>query len=405
VPSASGEPLGFTTVIVADADLVVSVTEVAVTVTVFPVGTAVGAVKIVAPPLAVCAPLNEPHAELPQVTVHRTPAFAGSFATFAVMFVVALGPSDVGGCAANVTVTGWPVIVIAAEADFVLSVTEVAVIVTVFPVGVVAGAVYVVAAPLAVEVEVNVPQAALPHVTVHFTPAFALSFATLAVMLVVPAGASVDGGCAAKVTATAGGPVIVIVAEADFVLSVTEVAVTVTEFPVGIAVGAVNVVAPPLAVCAGLNAPHAVLPHVAVHFTPAAALSLLTVAVRLVVALVTIDAGGAASDTEIVCTGGLGLEPPPDPPHPTITNARATTVNCTRNERRLLIAHLRSNRSEHASAARRHLVPSEPAIPLNCAPRSCARQPPPRELAGSPALPSTAPPQSREPSHPLAADP
>jgi hypothetical protein len=317
-------------VIVADADLVVSVTEVAVTVTVFPVGTAAGATKIVAPPLAVDAGLNDPHGEPPHVTVHFTPAFALSFATFAVMLVVPLTASDVGGCAASITAIGWPVIVIVAVAVFVVSVTEVAVTVTVDPVGVVAGAVYVVAAPLAVDAGLNDPHDELPHVTVHFTPAFALSFATFAVMLVVAAGASEEGGCAANVTATAGGPVIVIVAEADFVLSVTEVAVTVTEFPVGIAVGAVNVVAPPLIVCAELNEPHAELPHVTVQRTPAAALSLLTFAVRLVVAAVTSDAGGvAASATEIV-TGGFGFELPPPPLHPTIINTSAITAACSK---------------------------------------------------------------------------
>jgi hypothetical protein len=53
VPSANGVALAAVIVIVAEADFVLSVTEVAVTVTVFPVGTAAGAVKIVAPPLAV----------------------------------------------------------------------------------------------------------------------------------------------------------------------------------------------------------------------------------------------------------------------------------------------------------------------------------------------------------------
>jgi hypothetical protein len=143
VPFASGDPLSAVIVIVAVADFVLSVTDVAVTVTVFPVGTAVGATKIVAAPLAVCAGLNEPHVEPPHVTVHFTPPLALSFATFAIMLVVTLTASDVGGCAASATVIGMTgaVIVIVAVADFVLSVTEVAVTVTAFPFGTVVGAV------------------------------------------------------------------------------------------------------------------------------------------------------------------------------------------------------------------------------------------------------------------------
>ena len=70
------------TVIVALADLVVSVTEVAVTVTVAGVGTAAGAVYVVGVPFAVLAALKVPHVEhgVPLcVTVQLTPAFAGSY--------------------------------------------------------------------------------------------------------------------------------------------------------------------------------------------------------------------------------------------------------------------------------------------------------------------------------------
>jgi hypothetical protein len=171
VPSARGAPLNAVTVIVADADFVLSVTEVAVTVTVFPVGTVEGAIKIVTAPLAVDAALNDPHAEPPHVAVHFTPAFALSFATLAVILVVAFAASEVGGCAASVTATAG-VIVIVAEVDFVLSVTEVAVTVTVFALGTAEGAVNTVAPPLAVWVGLNEPHVELPHVTVHFTPAF-----------------------------------------------------------------------------------------------------------------------------------------------------------------------------------------------------------------------------------------
>ena len=82
----------------------------------------------------------------------------------------------------------------------------------------------------------------------------------------------------------------VIVAEADFVVSVTEVAVTVTVLGVGIAVGAVYVVGAPLAVPVGLKEPHGEVPQVTVQLTPL--LSLVTTAVRLAVAPVASDVGG-----------------------------------------------------------------------------------------------------------------
>jgi hypothetical protein len=67
----------------------------------------------------------------------------------------------------------------------------------------------------------------------------ALSFATFAVMLVVADGFRLVGGVAANVTLMLAAAVIVIVAETDFVESVTEVAVTVTVAGLGTALGAV----------------------------------------------------------------------------------------------------------------------------------------------------------------------
>src|ERR1700728_1143693 len=59
--------------------------------------------------------------------------------------------------------------------------TAVAVIVTVFPTGMFAGAVYIVETPLAVCADVNVPQAPVePQVTVQLTPPLPESFETLA---------------------------------------------------------------------------------------------------------------------------------------------------------------------------------------------------------------------------------
>jgi len=78
------------------------------------------------------------------------------------------------------------VIVTMAAADFVESATAVAVSVTFRSVaGVFEGAVYVVEAPLAVVVGDTKPHGAVEQVTVHVTPLFPLSFATLAMKLVV----------------------------------------------------------------------------------------------------------------------------------------------------------------------------------------------------------------------------
>lgn len=129
----------FVMVICAEAYFVASVTEVAVTVTVLPEVTVVGAEKSVGAPLAVLAALKEPHAALPQVAVQVTPAFAESSATMAVNAAPLESCNEVG---AGPRVTAIVVvIVISAEADFEVSVTDVAVTVTVLAVGLAAGAV------------------------------------------------------------------------------------------------------------------------------------------------------------------------------------------------------------------------------------------------------------------------
>ena len=71
-------------VMTAVTNLLLSAVEAAFMVTVLPVGTAAGAMKVVAVSLAVCAAVNEPHAPaLPQVTLQSTPAFVPSLATCA----------------------------------------------------------------------------------------------------------------------------------------------------------------------------------------------------------------------------------------------------------------------------------------------------------------------------------
>ena len=86
--------LGVATVIIAEADLVESVTDVAVTVT---IPADAGALYLVVAPLAVDAAEKLPHCELLQLTVHLTPALALSLLTTAVRLAPAPAFSDDGG--------------------------------------------------------------------------------------------------------------------------------------------------------------------------------------------------------------------------------------------------------------------------------------------------------------------
>jgi hypothetical protein len=107
-----------------------------------------------------------------------------------------------------------------------------------------------------------------------------------------------------------GGAVDVMVmdADADLVVSVTEVAVIVTEAGVGTALGAVYVAVPPLAVNAGLIVPHDELPQLTFQVTPALLVSLLTVAITpVLVPTFSEVTGGLRKDTEIGA-GGVGPE-------------------------------------------------------------------------------------------------
>jgi hypothetical protein len=126
-------------------------------------------------------------------------------------------------------------ILIVEEADRVGSVTEVAVTVTLLPVGAIRGAVYVADVDVTL---LNAPQAPaplLPQVTDQVTPAFLESLVTVAVSPAVAFVAS-DAGAPESATEIA---VMVTTDDADLVVSVTDVAVTVTVLPVGTADGAV----------------------------------------------------------------------------------------------------------------------------------------------------------------------
>jgi hypothetical protein len=116
--------------------------------------------------------------------------------------------------------------VIVDEADLVVSVAELAVMVTVkLLTGAVVGAVYVVAVPDAVETGETEPQGAVVQVTAHVTLGVAEgSFVTVGVIIVeLPAFTVALVGAAATVMAGT-----VMVAVPVFVVSATEVAVRVT---------------------------------------------------------------------------------------------------------------------------------------------------------------------------------
>ncbi|MGB7847682.1 MAG: hypothetical protein WBL63_18875 [Candidatus Acidiferrum sp.] len=108
-------------------------------------------------------------------------------------------------------------------------------IITLPPVGAVAGAVYTVAAPLAVVGGLNVPQAPAGVQLQFTTGELDVSFATVAVILAVPEIGKVVGGLPTKDTVIGK----VTVAATDFVPSATEVAVIVTLPPLGAVMGAV----------------------------------------------------------------------------------------------------------------------------------------------------------------------
>jgi hypothetical protein len=126
-------------------------------------------------------------------SAHVTPLFAESPVTVALNVVVAFTPTVAVVCDKATETPAAPApIVIAADAVFVPSVTDVATSVAVAGFGAVAGAVYVTAVPDALEVAESDPQAfGVAQEIDHVTPLLALSFATVAVRLCVPPSATV----------------------------------------------------------------------------------------------------------------------------------------------------------------------------------------------------------------------
>ena len=159
----------------------------------------------------------------------------------------------------------------------------------------------------------------VPLLAVHVTPAAPTSAVTVAVSASDWLTASpITFGETVTATPVGGGPleVIVIVADADFVPSLTDVAVSVTVAGLGTAAGAVYVTAAPEAPVVADSAPHPpAVAHEAAHVTPFAALSLLTVAVKLCVAFGATDAVVGVTATEMpVLPPPPELDPPPHPP-------------------------------------------------------------------------------------------
>jgi hypothetical protein len=176
-------------VIVATAVLLVSATDLAVSVTVAGDGTPTGAVNVIATPDALEAADNVPHVapvHPAPLNVHVTPLFCVSLATVAVTPCVLAVCTDALVGFTDTATAGGAVTVIVATTVLLVSATDLAVNVTVAGDGTPAGAVYVIAAPDRLDVADNVPQAAPVHpapLNVHVTPLFSVSFFTVAVTL------------------------------------------------------------------------------------------------------------------------------------------------------------------------------------------------------------------------------
>lgn len=233
--------------------------------------------------MVVCA-LN-----VPLDAVQVTPEVPTSFATVAVKFkdCPSVNPPALG-----VTVTPVPplrtvVTVMVADAVFVVSVTEVAVNVTVGGTGMLAGAVYVTATPEALEAGATVPHVAPLQPTPerdHVTPLPAVSLATVAVNACA-APARTLAVASDRVTPTgADAAATVMVAAVVLVASATEVAVNVTVAGLGTLAGAVYVTATPEALLLAESAPHVAALQPApdsAHVTPLFPASLVTVAMNV----------------------------------------------------------------------------------------------------------------------------
>jgi hypothetical protein len=237
-----------------------------------------------------------------------------------------------------VTLTGpaTPTVMVAV-AVFVVSVTEVAVNLTVAGFGTFTGAVYVTAAPDALDVGVTAPHVAplqpVPD-SVQLTPLFAESFATLAVKLVFPPTTTLAAVCDRLIVIASGIAVIVIPAVPTFVPSATEVAVSTTTAGLGTLPGAMYVSAAPDALLAAETVPHVTPLHPApdrVQVTPLFELSWATVAENDWLWPTGTDevAGDTATEIGSAPVACRGAEVPVQPPsHATVTIANKSLGVC-----------------------------------------------------------------------------
>jgi hypothetical protein len=251
-----------------------------------------------------------------------TPAFVLSFTSVAdnpVLFV----PSTVTVAGATVIPTDGTSSV--AEADFVASAAEVPVSVTVILLfGGVAGAAYVVLVPFAGDTVPQPGEHAAP-----FCSKVQLRFPPVGSLFTVPLIINVAATCTVEEvverdTESAG---MVIIALADFVGSITEVALSVTVRSLAGGPGAVYVVCTPLTVAPGETEPHELAAHETVHFTPPALTSFTTVAVNGRAVLSSNIAVVLSSETLIGRGGGCVAEAPP---HPKLAAAKKVATNTPR---------------------------------------------------------------------------
>lgn len=210
------------TVIAAPADLLLSSTEVAVSVTPAGVGTLAGAVYVVGVPFSVFAGETVPqvgeHAVPFCVSTHAAPWFVGSLFTEAVIGTAAFSGIN---AEAGATATVMARTVIPALPDFVLSAIEVAVMVTLVSLaGGVGGAVYVAVVLLSL-LSVPAPDVGL---IAHVTPWPDGSYCACPLRAEVPV-ASTEFGFAVTATEIAANVMFIWF---DLVRSASEVAVIVT---------------------------------------------------------------------------------------------------------------------------------------------------------------------------------
>jgi len=132
-----------------------------------------------------------------------------------------------------------------------------------------------------------------PQLAVQSTPRFAGSPVTTAAKVTAVSAGTLAGGGSVIVMPVTVEMMVTEAAEA-LLRSVLESAVTATVLFKGTPEGAVNMVVPPLAVCAGAKDPQmGALPQVAIQSTPAIAVSLLTEAETGAEAPTVIETGGA----------------------------------------------------------------------------------------------------------------